>query len=340
MQTHTDRYRNTAMLAVEHVDAPEVVTSEHIDQQLHAVYDKVAVRPGLLAAVAGVRERRWWSHGSILSDGAAQAGRAALERAGISAEAVGLLIDTSVSRDHLEPSAASAVHHKLRLASSCINFDLSNACLGFVSGMTIAAGMIDAGRIQYALIVDCEDSRRLQEATLRRLCDQGVSAGDLYAEFASLTLGSGAAATLLGPADKHPDRPKLVRSETAAATQHHLLCVGSMDRMKTDTAALMTAGVEAAEAAFAQALRSGTEWDKMDHYIIHQVSLPHTRLLCEKTGIELDKTPLTFPTRGNLGPASIPTTLSLHQSNIAPGERVLLGGIGSGVNVSACELLW
>ena len=54
-----------------------------------------------------------------------------------------------------------------------MNFDLSNACLGFVNGMQLAATMIDAGQIEYALVVDGEGSRRTQELTLERLAATG-----------------------------------------------------------------------------------------------------------------------------------------------------------------------
>ncbi|MCB0901593.1 MAG: 3-oxoacyl-ACP synthase III, partial [Actinobacteria bacterium] len=75
------------------------------------------------------------------------------------------LVDTSVCRARLEPSSAVFVHDALDLPSSCLNFDLSNACLGFVNGMQLAGTMIDSGQIEYALIVDAEGSRLIQERT-------------------------------------------------------------------------------------------------------------------------------------------------------------------------------
>ena len=61
------------------------------------------------------------------------------------------------------------IHHGLGLPSSAMNFDLANACLGFVNGMTLAANMIDSGQIKYALIVDGEDAQATQETTFDRL---------------------------------------------------------------------------------------------------------------------------------------------------------------------------
>ncbi len=68
------------------------------------------------------------------------AGAKAMAEAGVQPGQIGLMINTSVSRAHLEPSTAIAVHHQLGLPSSCHNFDVTNACLGFVNGMQLAVG--------------------------------------------------------------------------------------------------------------------------------------------------------------------------------------------------------
>ena len=92
-----------------------------------------------------MRERRWWAEDQHFVDGAVEAARLALEQAGVDPSRIGLLVNTSVSRSHLEPSIAVDVHAQLGLATHCLNFDLTNACLGFVNGMNLAAQLIDAG---------------------------------------------------------------------------------------------------------------------------------------------------------------------------------------------------
>ena len=132
------RFADTAILSVSIAEAPIVVTSAEIDEALSDTYARLDVRPGLLEGLAGIVERRWWPEDVTFADAAAMAGVKALAEAGVDAERVGLLIDTSVSRAHLEPSAAVDVHHQLGMPSHCLNFDLSNACLGFVNGMHLA----------------------------------------------------------------------------------------------------------------------------------------------------------------------------------------------------------
>ncbi|MBM9469570.1 3-oxoacyl-ACP synthase III [Nakamurella leprariae] len=334
------RFGTTSVLAVCAIDAPRIVTSAEMDERLADVYQRVGLRAGMMQRLAGIGERRWWEDGTTYVDGAIMAGAKALAEAGVHPRDVGLMINTSVSRAHLEPSSAVAVHHGLGLPSSCQNFDVTNACLGFVNGMQLAAAMIESGQIEYALIVNGEDAREIHESTIRRLQASDGSAHDVYAQFASLTLGSGAAAMVLGRADRHPEGHRYLGGATRAGTEHHLLCVGDMDDMRTDSTGLMNAGMALSLALWEE---SAAEFDwhaDMSRYVMHQVSTVHTRAIVGALGLDMARVPLTFPTRGNMGPAAIPFTLAGVADELSAGDRVLLMGIGSGLNASFTEIVW
>src|SRR5215203_5484271 len=114
-------HRTAGVISVEAVEAPEVVTSDWIDDQLTDTYERWGLRPGLLAELAGIKERRWWPEGVTFDQAAAMAGRQAIEVSGIDPNRIGMMISTSVSRHHLEPSVACAIHSHLGLPTSCIN---------------------------------------------------------------------------------------------------------------------------------------------------------------------------------------------------------------------------
>ena len=334
------QHRNVGVVSVEAVEAPEVVTSDWIDEQLAPTYERWGLRPGLLAELAGIKERRWWPEGVTFDQAAATAGQAAIEASGIDPARIGMLISTSVCKHHLEPSVACAVHHQLGLPTSCTNFDLANACLGFVNAMHLASTAIDAGFIEYALIVDGEGSRYTQQATIARLQRDDASVTEVFDEFASLTLGSGAAAMVLGRFDDNPDSHRVVGGVARAGTEHHTLCIGDLDKMTTDTKRLLEAGLDLAHAAWKDA-EADFDWaNGMDRYIVHQVSSVHTRLITERLGIDPDRVPLTYPRFGNVGPAAIPITLAGVAPELQRGDRVLCMGIGSGLNTSFTEIVW
>lgn len=335
----TFRFTDTAVLSVSVAEAPIAVTSAEIDEALTETYSRLDVRPGLLEGLAGIVERRWWPEDVTFADAAAMAGAKAIADAGVEPERIGMLIDTSVSRGHLEPSAAVDVHHQLGLAPHCINFDLSNACLGFVNGMHLAGTLIDAGQIDYAVIVDGEGSRGLQERTIERLQRPETTVSDIFENFASLTLGSGGAAMVLGRATEHPEGHRFIGGVSRAATQHHNICVGDMTQMRTDSRALLEAGLELSVALWQEAAET-FDWSDLDRYIIHQVSSVHTQAVTAALGIDLARVPMTFPHYGNIGPASIPFTLALQVDELREGDRVGCLGIGSGLNASVIEIAW
>lgn len=332
-------YSNTAILAVTAVDAPVTVTSRQFDDALADTYERLGLRGGMLENLAGISERRWWTPDVSFAEAAAMAGAKALADAGIAPDQVGLLINTSVCRDRLEPSISVDVHAQLGLSARCLNFDVANACLGFINGMQLAAMMIDTGQIDYALIVDGEGSRYTQERTIERLQKATTTKLDIVNNFATLTLGSGGAAMVLGRADEHSSGHRFVGGVSRAATEYRNLCVGDLDGMSTDSRGLLEAGVVLARATWADA-KEHFDWAGLECYVIHQVSKMHTSAICEALEIDESRVPLTFPTRGNIGPASVPFTLAKNADDLEAGQRIACMGIGSGLNAAVIEIIW
>src|SRR5947208_101448 len=121
----------------------EVWTSAEIEERLRPLYDRLKLPVGRLELMTGIRERRMWPAGMRPSDASAAAGRALLAQSSLPAGRVELFIHAAVSRDMLEPATASFAHRKIGLPASTQIFDVSNACLGFLNSLTIAAGLIE-----------------------------------------------------------------------------------------------------------------------------------------------------------------------------------------------------
>jgi 3-oxoacyl-[acyl-carrier-protein] synthase-3 len=332
-------FDDVAIVSVEAVDAPEVVTSAAIDERLAPFYERTGTQPGLLESLAGIRQRRQWPEGVSFMDAAAMAGEKALAAAGIDRSRIGLMIDTSVCRERLEPSSAVTVHDKLGLPSDCLNFDLSNACLGFLNGIQVAGAMIETGQIDYALIVDGEGTRQIHETTIEKLLRPDATVDDLFENFATLTLGSGSASMVIGRHSENPGSHRVKGGFFRAATVHHELCVGSLDGMRTDTRGLLEAGTEVAKLAW-EGADDKEHWFEMKYYILHQVSQVHTQAVIDTLGIDGDRVPRSFPDHGNIGPAAIPVTLAAVQHELQPGDGVMFQGMGSGINAAVVEVEW
>ena len=168
------QFKNVVIQSLAAVDAPIKMTSSEIGERLRPAMERLRIPANLLEQLTGIGSRRVWHNGTQPSDAATLAAEEVIEDAGIDRQQIGVLINTSVCRDYLEPSTACIVHSNLKLASPCVNFDVGNACLAFLNGMDIAARMIERHEVEYALIVDGESSGPITEATIERLLQPGV----------------------------------------------------------------------------------------------------------------------------------------------------------------------
>ncbi|MDA7916773.1 3-oxoacyl-ACP synthase III [Opitutaceae bacterium] len=326
----------------------EVLTSVQIEQRLAPLYERLNLPEGRLELMTGIKERRVWPAGTRPSDASAAAGRKVLAQSKLSAEQVQLFMHTAVSRDMLEPATASFAHHKIGLPGTVQIFDVSNACLGFLNALTIAAGMIESGQIKCALVCSGENGGPLVDHTLNTLLKGELTRQEIKPYFANLTIGSGAVAAVVCHDSLAPDGHRLLGGIAKAATQHSELCQGDTHgadslAMQTDSEALLVAGIALAEETWREFT---TEVDRtkedFDRFICHQVGSTHRRKLYEALDLDLAKDFSTFETLGNTGSVALPATLGVaaDAGEISSGDQIALLGIGSGLNCLMLGVEW
>jgi acyl-CoA:acyl-CoA alkyltransferase len=337
------KFDNVAIVGVAHVDAPHRIPSEDIDARMAETYRRMGVPARLLESLTGVKARRFWDRETRPSDAATLAARKVLADTGVDSKRLGALINTSVCRDYVEPSVACFVHANLGLPETCLNFDIANACLGFIDGMHMVGNLIERGQIDFGLVVDGESSRPVVEATLDRLSAPTCDAAMLRDQLATLTLGSGAAAMVLAHTRLAPAGHRFHGGTSLADTQHNQLCRGQNDVGITDTRGLLNHGVALARRTWELAQKQlGWNADMVDLFALHQVSELHTQELARTVGFDVSKAVLIYPELGNVGPASVPIVLSkaLEAERIGAGDHIVLGGIGSGLNCTVAGVTW
>jgi 3-oxoacyl-[acyl-carrier-protein] synthase-3 len=338
------KFQNVAIESIAYELAPHRVTSSALEEHLAATMQRLGIPPGRLEALSGIVERRFWDHGTMPSDVATGVAAKVIQQADIDPARIGCLISTSVCKDYIEPSVAALVHGNLHLKPHCMNYDIGNACLGFLNGMTSVGLMIEAGLIDYGLVVDGEGSQEVVMATIRRLQADGVQPHEFRDNFATLTLGSGAVAMLLCRKELSRSGHLLNGAVTLAATEHNRLCIGQPDSMKTDASALLVAGVQLASDTWKQAAAELPHWslDQIAVYIPHQVGTRHMASIAETLAIEPAKMHVNYQTLGNIGPAALPITLAMadEAGRLKPQDHIALLGIGSGLNCSMLSVRW
>lgn len=330
---------------------PDILSSADIEDALAPTYERLRLPHGRLELMSGIRERRFWERGTAVGTPSVQSAQLALEASAISSQDIGCLIHASVCRDYLEPATACGVHARLGLSSSCWVHDLSNACLGLLSGMVQIATLIESGAIKAGIVVGTESARNLVESTIASLNqDESLTRKTIKPSFASLTIGSGSCAILLAERGLSKTENRLLSCVARAECEHHNLCQSDTDQagsqmqplMQTDSEQLLHAGVGVGKRTFDQLVAAGFPAADFDSTVCHQVGVAHRKLMLETLGLPIERDYTTFSWLGNTGAVALPTALAMsHRAGfIQAGNRVALLGIGSGINSVMMATEW
>ncbi len=344
------RYERVHLSAIAYELAPVVVTTDELEDRLAPVLKRLHVPRGQLEALTGIAERRWWDAGFRPTDGAIAAAREALQKADVPASALGVVLHAGVYRELFEPATACRVADALGVGAEVAVYDVSNACLGVLTGILDVANRIELGQIRAGIVVSCETAREIVETTIARLTEDPTMER-FTGSVATMTGGSGAVAVVLtdgsfgGPAAGR----RLEGGVSLTAPEHHALCRWGIDPergepfMRTDAPAVLEHGVALGKRTW-DAFCSELSWTAagIDRVICHQVGSGHRDVILTTLGIDAAKDFSTFAYLGNTGTVALPITAAIADERgfLERGQRVGFLGIGSGLNCLMLGLRW
>jgi 3-oxoacyl-[acyl-carrier-protein] synthase III len=295
-----------------------------------AIPDKVVTNDDLSATLdtsdawiterTGIRERRV---GGSTSELAAEAGRAALERAGLAPSEVDVLVLATTTPDALVPATSATVQDLLGVRGGA--FDLNAACSGFVYGLVVAGGLVASG-VRHALLVGAETLSRITDWDDRSM---------------AVLVGDGAGAVVL----EAVDGPGCLLSwnlHADGSLRHLLKCDHGgylfMDGREIFRRAVRVV-VESAEEAVGQA---GLTMDEIALVVPHQANIRIIEAACQRLGVPMDRTVVVIDRYGNTSSASIPLALAdaLRAGRVREGDPLLLTGFGGGMTWASAVLTW
>lgn len=340
------KYRNVYLESFGYTLPEEVITTDELEHRLAPVYERLRLPHGRLELMTGIQVRRFFPPGTTPSSQSILSGEKALRASGIDRRHVGALVHGSVCRDFLEPATACGVHHGLNLPSDCLVYDVSNACLGLLSGLIQVANMIELGQIRAGLVVGTECGRQLVENTVHRLnTDPNLTRQDIKHLIASLTIGSGSVAMLVCDKELTQTGNQIMAASFLARTDQHQLCQseGLQPFMHTDSERLMHEGVATGAETFTKFLaETGWQRNDIDKTVCHQVGTAQRKMLFETLELDSKIDYTSLETLGNTGAAALPLTmaLALEHGHILTRNRVAMMGIGSGINCLMIGAHW
>jgi 3-oxoacyl-[acyl-carrier-protein] synthase-3 len=288
----------------------------------------------------GIRERRIASRDQASSDLAYEASLKALERAGIAAEDLDLILVATITPDMAFPATACILQDKLG-ARKAAAFDLSAACSGFIYGLAAASSFISTGMYKYVLVVGAECLSRITDYEDRNTCILfGDGAG--AAVLGPVREGAGFRSFVLGADGSGGDLLKLpaggsrlpITGEVLAQRLQYLKMAGR-DVFKF---AVRVMGNSADEAL----AKAGLSREDIDLLVPHQANMRIIQAALERLGLGPEKCAINLDRYGNVSAASIPIALAeaVETGRVQSGDRLLLVGFGGGLTYGACVLIW
>jgi len=243
----------------------------------------------------------------------AAAAKMAIERAGIKAEDIGLVISGSSAPEFLTPSEAATVACELGIDVPC--FDLNNACTTFGVQMHFLDMMKPEKLPSYVLVLNIEGITPSIDFSDRRAA---VLFGDASAAaVVSATLPSGKIFLGSDVSAKPSCWDKIQVERWRFFVQDGRAVQGFAIRKTTDGLKNIIESVQ----------------NDLSHlfFIGHQANLGVLETACERSGIAPDHHWHNVTSFGNVGCAGAPSVLSQHWDDLRPGDCVAMCLVGGGL---------
>jgi len=288
----------------------------------------------------GIAERRIAADDESTSSMAIKAAQKALSVANLNPTQIDLIIVATATPDHAFPSTACLVQDALG-ATHAAAFDLSAGCSGFVYGLSVAAGLIEAGQYENVLIIGAETLSRITDWDDRATCvlfGDGAGAVILHGNAAeggvlSGTLGAdGSGGELLCVPAGGCKRPP--SHETVAEGMHYLTMKGR-EVFRFAVRIMPSATRKVLEMA-------DLTIEDIDLIVPHQANQRIIASSARSLNLTPERVYSNVARYGNTSAASVPIALceAVDEGYVHQGDVLVLVGFGAGLTWAATALQW
>jgi 3-oxoacyl-[acyl-carrier-protein] synthase-3 len=275
----------------------------------------------------GIKSRHIAGEGETTRTLGTLAAKRALEHAGISADAVDLIILATATPDNTFPATATLVQADLGITRGAA-FDVQAVCSGFVYALSVADAMLKTGQANCALVIGSETFSRILDWTDRGTCvlfGDGAGAVVLKAESHPDSPASpGIIVTRIRSDGRHSDKLYVDGGPSTTKTVGHLRMEGRevFKHAVTNIASVMDEAMKQANVAPGD----------VDWFVPHQANRRILEGTARKLGIREDRIVITLDHHGNTSAASIPLAFdtAVKDGRIQKGELVLFEAMGGG----------
>jgi len=272
----------------------------------------------------GIERRHIAADDQATSDLAVEAGRAALEDAGIRADDIDLVVVGTTTPDLVFPNVGCLVQERLGIPA-CPAFSLEAACSGFLYALTVADQFLRSGQAARALVIGAETMSRIIDWSDRETC---------------VLFGDGAGAVIL----ERSDEPGIIYSRLGADGRYRDLLYASSgvstppkdtsdSLLKMKGNEVFRVAVKTLETIVDEVVEAnGLEKGEIDWLIPHQANVRIIQATARRLQLPMDRVVLTVHEHGNTSAASVPMALdtAIRDGRVKRGDLLLLEAFGGG----------
>ena len=288
----------------------------------------------------GIKERRIAASDEYTSDMGAKAAQIAIDRAGLNAQDIDLIVCATVTPDYFNMPATSCIISQKLGISNVQAFDISAACSGFVYALSVAKAFIESGMKKNVLIIGAEKFSSIVDYSDRGTC---------------ILFGDGAGAAIISATEQKSEAfvdvhasadgnyadflvtpsPGSVNPMSQKALDEGLNFV-QMKGNETFKLAVKTLTKDVKEILAKNSISSGD----IPHFIPHQANYRIIKAVGDALKMREDQVVLTVGKYGNTSGASIPMAINdIYESGkLKKGDMLLLDAFGGGLTWGSAVL--
>jgi 3-oxoacyl-[acyl-carrier-protein] synthase-3 len=289
----------------------------------------------------GIAERRVSAPHETAGDLAFGAAEVLFAEHRIDRKSIDFLLFCTQSPDYILPTTACVLQSRLGLRQDIGALDFNLGCSGFVYGLSLAKGLIEAGSVRRILLLTADTYTKFihpRDKSVRTIFGDGAAAtlieahpsgGEAIGPFIFGTNGEGAEDLIVktGGARHARNEASAVEYEDTSGN------VRTEDHLKMDGAAVMAFTLKAVPTLVRQLLETaGLAVDDLDHVVFHQANTFILESLRKKCKIPEDKFVIHMEHCGNTVSSTIPIALSSLPQVTGRSRRIMVVGFGVGLS--------
>ncbi|GAA4297435.1 beta-ketoacyl-ACP synthase III [Nibribacter koreensis] len=335
----TKQLRNSRIAGVGHYVPEKVVKNTDLEGLMDTSDAWIVER-------TGIHERRYFEPGKdTTANMGTRAAQIAMERAGLEAKDIDLIIFATLSPDYFFPGPGVLMQRELGMTTTPA-LDVRNQCSGFIYALSVGDQFIKTGMYNNVLVVGSEIQSSGLDFTTR-------------GRAVSVIFGDGAGAAVLVPEENlekgilstHLHAQGEFAEELAATDPssnkpqrltHEMIDEGTIYPYMNGSTVFKHAVTRFPEVINEALTQNGLQATDIDLLVPHQANLRITQFIQQKMGLPEEKVMSNIQKYGNTTAASIPIAFSeaFEQGKIKEGDLICLAAFGSGFTWASALIRW